>query len=162
MRCMACDELPTTITTGSPGWTSRMPVAAAISSSGIRPSRRSNRQRSSRSRSCSLAAVVQLQGDIVEADFHFAYGAWRQHVYARQVSDVHHLDAAGRPYSSLAAASSARMAGGEPSYPTTRYRFPAGGVVASIAANAIRFPARRPGIPERVGACIVPAGRFRQ
>src|SRR5208282_631522 len=45
-----------------------------------------------------------------------------------------------RPYSSLAAASSARMAGGEPSYPTTRYRFPAGGAVASIAANAIRFP----------------------
>src|SRR5260370_16192023 len=51
-----------------------------------------------------------------------------------------------RPCSSLAAASSARMAGGEPSSATTRYRFPAGGAVAFIAAKAIRFLARRPGI----------------
>src|SRR5882757_8587084 len=51
-----------------------------------------------------------------------------------------------RPCSSLIAASSARMAGGEPSYPTTRYRSPAGGAVAFIAAKAIRFPVRRPGI----------------
>src|SRR5450755_75953 len=44
-----------------------------------------------------------------------------------------------RPCSSLTAASSARMAGGEPSYPTTRYRFPAGGTVAFIEVKAIRF-----------------------
>src|SRR6478672_6306768 len=46
-----------------------------------------------------------------------------------------------RPDSSRTAPSSARMAGGEPSYPTTRYRSPAGGAVAFIAAKAIRFPA---------------------
>src|SRR6478672_13933303 len=46
-----------------------------------------------------------------------------------------------RPDSSRTAPSSARMAGGEPSYPTTRYRFPAGGAVAFIAAQAIRSPA---------------------
>src|SRR5580693_3786639 len=51
-----------------------------------------------------------------------------------------------RPYSSLIAASSARVAGGEASYPTTRYRFAAGGGVAFITAKAIRFSARRPGI----------------
>src|ERR1700733_15849687 len=56
-----------------------------------------------------------------------------------------------RPYSSLIAASSARVAGGEPSYPTTRYRFAAGGAVAFIAAKAIRFPVRRPGIRDADG-----------
>src|SRR5271167_3611223 len=54
-----------------------------------------------------------------------------------------------RPCSSLTAASSARMAGGEPSYPTTRYRFPGSGAVASIATNAIRFP----GAASRYPAC---------
>jgi hypothetical protein len=54
-----------------------------------------------------------------------------------------------RPCSSLSAASSARMAGGEPSYPTTRNRFPAGGAVAFIAAKAIRSLARRAGISDR-------------
>src|ERR1700756_951393 len=42
-----------------------------------------------------------------------------------------------RPYSSLAAASSARTAGGEPSYPTTGYRFPAGVAVAFISACSL-------------------------
>jgi hypothetical protein len=137
---MACDELPATTTTVSPGWASRMPVAAAISSSGIRPWRRSNCQRSSRPRSCSLARGVQLPRDIVEVGFHFGYGTCRQHVDAGQVGNVHQLDAAGPAVSSLTAASSARMAGGEPSYPTTGYRFPADGAVAFIAAKAIRFP----------------------
>jgi len=83
---------------------------------------------------------VQLPRDIVEVGFHFGYGAWRQHVDAGQVSDVPTSMRPVRPYSSLTAASSARMAGGEPSYPTTRYRFPAGGALAFIAVKAIPFP----------------------
>src|SRR5260370_28891017 len=54
-----------------------------------------------------------------------------------------------RPCSSLAAASSAGMAGGELSEPTTGYRSPAGGAVAFIAAKAIRFP----GASSRYPAC---------
>src|ERR1700684_624179 len=56
-----------------------------------------------------------------------------------------------RPYSSLIAASSARVAGGEPSYPTIRYRFAAGGGGGVIAAKALWFPVRRPGIRASAG-----------
>src|SRR5580700_1817357 len=40
-----------------------------------------------------------------------------------------------RPCSKLTAASSARLAGGEPSYPTTRCKGPVGGVVVVTVVN---------------------------
>jgi hypothetical protein len=94
-RCMACDKLPTTIAKVSPGWPSRLPAAAAFSSSAIRalaplepPALLAAAQ--------PLADLgAQLLRDFVEAGFHFGHGACRQHVDAGQVSDVYHLDAAG-------------------------------------------------------------------
>ena len=54
-RCMACEELPTTIATVSPGCVSRSRAAVAIRTSGTAPSPRAKTHRSSRPRSWSRA-----------------------------------------------------------------------------------------------------------
>ncbi len=141
-RCIACDELPTATSTVSPGWASWMPAAAAMSSSGMRPSRRTNPQRSSRSRNCSLAAPRSSRSTSSKVASISATAPGDSESMLDRWATYTTSMVPGRPCSSLTAASSARAAGGEPSYPTTMCRF---GTMAFITTKAIRSSVR-PGI----------------
>jgi len=126
-RCVAWDELPTMIATFSSGWAS--PMAVALRSADRRwcpgavrtprplrcraAARRLGREDPSRSRRSLLPFRRRRRGQRDEAG---------------QVGHVHDIDAAGPALQLLGHASSARLAGGDPSYPTTRCWNLAGGI----------------------------------
>ena len=76
MRCVACDELPITITTFWSGRASRMPADTAINSSAMCPWRRSNSQPAAAQLPGRLGAKFRLQ--LVECGFNLDYGVSRQ------------------------------------------------------------------------------------
>jgi hypothetical protein len=108
MRWLAWKELPTTITVVSPGWASRLAVAAAVSSSAMSPSPPELPSdpapvdsRGGRS--------VQFLFDLVKIGPHLGDGVGGQHAYAGYVGDVDDLDA---PLPALQAGEPPRRADG--------------------------------------------------
>src|SRR5580704_1606778 len=110
-----------------------MPAATAMSSSPIGPWRRTNSHGCSRPLSCSAAwarrsCSIRSKSDSIwamaSADNMTVLDRWPTYTTTMRPC---------RPCISLAAASSARLAGGEPSYPTKRWMNPVGGMGLVIA-----------------------------
>ena len=68
------DRLPTTITRVAWGWSAQISLAAAISSSAIRPWRRSKSQSASVAAQLLAGQGAELVLDVVEVCFQFGYG----------------------------------------------------------------------------------------